>query len=313
MNAPLRPLSTGELLDRTFTLYRQNLLLFIGVTLLAPALSVLSAVAMLLLGIGTTGATGFVKNPWAIGSTITFSVIIYLIGHAIALAASIRAVAARYLDRPITIREAYASIRGHLGRVLGAVMLSMIIVGVVVYLLLIAGVVAVVSGISIGQQVSRTTGAWLGGALGVVILVFCLLGAFRFAMRYVLTVQACVVEDLGGKASMQRSRVLTEGSYSRIVTVYFVCIIIAVIFGVVGQGLAAALTPGHNLLARQIMTQFFSLITSALTAPITTVAMCLVYYDERVRKEAFDLQLLMETIDGPAPPSPEPMPGPALG
>jgi len=310
MNAPLRPLSTGELLDRTFTLYRQNLLLFIGVTLLAPALSVLSAVAMLLLGIGTTGATGFVKNPWAIGSTITFSVIIYLIGHAIALAASIRAVAARYLDRPITIREAYASIRGHLGRVLGAVMLSMIIVGVVVYLLMILGFAAIALGVTI---IPGTTGKWIGGAIGVVILVFCLLGAFRFAMRYVLTVQACVVEDIGATDSMKRSRVLTEGSYSRIVTVYFVCIIIAVIFGVVGQGLAAALTPGHNLLARQIMTQFFSLITSALTAPITTVAMCLVYYDERVRKEAFDLQLLMETIDGPAPPSPEPMPGPALG
>ena len=28
----LRPLSTGEILDRTFTLYRQNFLLFLGIS-----------------------------------------------------------------------------------------------------------------------------------------------------------------------------------------------------------------------------------------------------------------------------------------
>jgi MFS family permease len=310
MNAPLRPLSTGELLDRTFTLYRQNFWLFIGVTLLAPVLSVLTAVVLLVLGIGTAGAAGFVRNPWAIGSTVTFSVIVFLIGHAIALAASIRAVAARYLDRPITIGEAYASIRGHLGRVLGAVILSMIIVGFVVYALLIAGVVVVALGVTV---ISGTSGKWIGGAVGVVVLICCLLAAFRFAMRYVLTVQACVVEDLGATDSMKRSRLLTSGSYSRIVTVYFVCIIIAAVLGAVGQGLATVLTTGGTFLVRQSVVQLFSLITSALTAPIATVAMCLVYYDERVRKEAFDLQLLMETLDGPAGTAAETAPGPALG
>jgi hypothetical protein len=34
--------------------------------------------------------------------------------------------------------------------------------------------------------------------------------------------------------------------------------------------------------------------------PLATIAFSLVYYDERVRKEAFDLQLMMTTIDAPA-------------
>jgi len=36
-----------------------------------------------------------------------------------------------------------------------------------------------------------------------------------------------------------------------------------------------------------------------LVGPLATIAFSLVYYDERVRKEAFDLQLMMATIDAP--------------
>jgi hypothetical protein len=37
--------------------------------------------------------------------------------------------------------------------------------------------------------------------------------------------------------------------------------------------------------------------------PIATIAIALIYYDQRVRKEAFDLQLMMEAI-GQQQPSP---------
>jgi len=137
--------------------------------------------------------------------TVTFSVIVFLIGHAIALAASIRAVAA-------VTWTAHHHRRGlrfhscHLGRVLGAVILSMIIVGFVVYALLIAAC----GGCPGRHRYLGTSGKWIGGAVGVVVLICCLLAAFRFAMRYVLTVQACVVEDLGATDSMKRSRLLTS-------------------------------------------------------------------------------------------------------
>jgi hypothetical protein len=32
--------------------------------------------------------------------------------------------------------------------------------------------------------------------------------------------------------------------------------------------------------------------------PLATIAMTLIYYDVRVRKEGFDLQLMMATIEG---------------
>jgi len=39
----------------------------------------------------------------------------------------------------------------------------------------------------------------------------------------------------------------------------------------------------------------------AMAGPVTTIALVLVYYDQRVRKEAFDLQVMMESV---APASP---------
>jgi hypothetical protein len=41
-------------------------------------------------------------------------------------------------------------------------------------------------------------------------------------------------------------------------------------------------------------------ISQCLAGPLATIAFSLVYYDERVRKEAFDMQLMMSTLDAPA-------------
>ena len=41
MSEPLRPLATGELLDRTLTLYRRNFKLFVGVSVLGPAVGLI--------------------------------------------------------------------------------------------------------------------------------------------------------------------------------------------------------------------------------------------------------------------------------
>jgi len=40
-----------------------------------------------------------------------------------------------------------------------------------------------------------------------------------------------------------------------------------------------------------------SFISECLVGPLATIAFSLIYYDERVRKEAFDLQLMMMTLD----------------
>jgi len=41
--------------------------------------------------------------------------------------------------------------------------------------------------------------------------------------------------------------------------------------------------------------------STSLVGPLLTIALTLIYYDERVRKEGFDLQLMMSTLEGGAP------------
>jgi hypothetical protein len=56
-----------------------------------------------------------------------------------------------------------------------------------------------------------------------------------------------------------------------------------------------------------IVWQYFAeFISRTLAGPLSTISTALIYYDQRVRKEAFDLQLMMEAIGQPpaVPPNP---------
>ena len=41
-----------------------------------------------------------------------------------------------------------------------------------------------------------------------------------------------------------------------------------------------------------------SYISQILVTPLMTIAFSLMYYDERVRKEAFDIELMMKGLEG---------------
>jgi hypothetical protein len=63
-----------------------------------------------------------------------------------------------------------------------------------------------------------------------------------------------------------------------------------------------------------VLMQVGNFIGSALVAPVSTIGFALFYYDLRVRKEAFDLQMMMQAIG--ADPTPPPIAGgapPVLG
>ena len=51
----------------------------------------------------------------------------------------------------------------------------------------------------------------------------------------------------------------------------------------------------------QVVSSVMTFISECLVGPLATIAFSLVYYDQRVRKEAFDLQLMMSTLDGATP------------
>jgi hypothetical protein len=303
MIEPLRPMSTGQLLDRTFALYRKNFILFVGIAALGPAASLVFQLLM----VGSMGVPGAVPvHPEAALASMSMGLIVgFLVvfaGMAISQAATVRAVAAVHLGRAITIAGAYKALRGRLWRVLFIFVSVMVLVGlgagVIMTIAIIVGSLALVGGAHAG-----TGGAILGGLVAVAAAVVGAVLAIAIYIRYSLAIQACVVEDLRVFASLKRSAVLCKGAQGRVLAVILVFGVLGFIIAIALWGLAAGLAAVvHTPFVALILSDLASFVSGSLTGPLATIGLSLLYYDERVRKEAFDLQLMMASLDALAPP-----------
>src|SRR5947207_4327029 len=128
----LRPLSISELLDRTFHLYRNNFLVFVGIMAI-PQLIVLALRLML-------AATLTVK-PFE-----TFNPLALLVGLfsyvaiEISAAATVMAVSNIHLERPVSLGSAFSSARGSMLRVVLITLAVGIASGIGLVLLIVPGV-----------------------------------------------------------------------------------------------------------------------------------------------------------------------------
>ena len=278
----LRPLSLGEILDRTFTLYRNNFVLFVGIGVI-PQLLVLAinmcpfffAPAPAVPGrAGTVPITKFPSGDAialaVIAGVVTFAIVFMI--NIFTQGAAIFAVSEIYLGRTITIGESLRRSWSRIGTLIG--------VGILDFLVVLIGFICLI-----------------------------IPGIF-LALRLMISVPAAVVEDLAPRASLERSYALTKDFAGRaflICLLYFVlAIVIAALFAVpFGIGVAAA---RHDPAAMRYWNAFAKVgdfFANVLVTPILLIATSVFYYDLRVRKEAFDLQLMMHP-SGNVPSAPAP-------
>jgi hypothetical protein len=88
--------------------------------------------------------------------------------------------------------------------------------------------------------------------------------------------------------------------------------VLALALTVPGQILAVTL-PSKATLFALVLQHIGSFIAGVVAGPIATTAIALIYYDQRVRKEAFDLQHMMELMGQQAQPQAVTAAPPALG
>ena len=103
---------------------------------------------------------------------------------------------------------------------------------------------------------------------------------------------------------MSRSSALTKGSRGRIFVIWLLFVVLAFGIGMLvqwpiqlGAGVGARSALRHVALGWQVASLVATFLSECLVGPLITIAFSLVYYDQRVRKEAFDLQLMMTTLD----------------
>jgi hypothetical protein len=124
------------------------------------------------------------------------------------------------------------------------------------------------------------------------VLSLSLIWGVYFLIRYSLAVAVVTMEKASVRDSLRRSGYLTRGRRARIFLVFLLTTMIAAALSMALE-FPARLFPRISEASWVAVADF---VATTLAGPFATIAMALVYYDERVRKEAFDLDLMIEGL-----------------
>ena len=302
MALDLRPLTLPELLDRSFSTYRHHIWLFVGIMAVPAVIGLVYGILMQLFQFSVARVQAPVRPEQVLWTVVPFVVatfgffVVYTVVYAFALGATTVAVARVYTAQPVTIGDTYRAVRSQ-GLWLLLLMIwagiRAMLAGAAVFA--VAGLIALVIGL-----VSRI--------LGALILFPGMLAAFvavvYVALRYGVAVPAAVLENLGPNQALKRSIALTEEYRVRIFLILLCSVVITYATMallqmpfMVGAVLAGPQTTAGLVL--NVAGVVFGTAGSTFTGPIMMIGLALAYYDLRIRKEAFDLQMMLAAIDAP--------------
>lgn len=320
------PLGAGDLIDRAVRFYRQNLLTFILMAAPPVLIGTVISVAWMYLSRSlffTAGGYDPLESAVytffsAIGTFVIWFVelvaILMVMGGA-----SRNFVRHLLFGEPISFRDTY---RNTSERLLGLFAASVIIVlllgilgitvfylGFMVAFLAIALIVAILSSVvPLAVLLSIVIGAAIVGGS---YWLFCLI-----ASRFAYVPQVMLVENQGVFAAMGRSMSLASGNVKRyaallaftVVATYSALAILYIPLGWYAWYSGLELMPFSNELLPawyEIGSQLLWQLSVILLSPVWMVGLCLLYVDERVRHEGYDIELMAARRLGEIPSVPE--------
>lgn len=305
----LAPLSAGDLIDRTIRLYRRHFLTLVRTAappVVASAFgSVLWTVSMHAIPATESGGRlvlyiGMAAVGWLLLMTGSFFFLLVMGG------ASRNLVMHLLWDEPVAARTIYRSMRARFWSLVGALLLIGLfawIVGMIIGFMWLIAVAMVVGGaLAIGGGVM-----WLGGLIGVLLFLLLTMGAlflfFFIVGRAAYVPQVMLVEGRGVFDAIGRSVTLSRGNVRRLTAMflfttfatYSALMLFIVPLGWYGylQGinplsLSQSEWPVWYAVGYQVLTQ----ASSVLLAPVWMLGLSLLYVDERVRHEGYDIELM---------------------
>ncbi|BAL99583.1 hypothetical protein CLDAP_15440 [Caldilinea aerophila DSM 14535 = NBRC 104270] len=324
-------MSLGQLLDRAFRLYRVR---FRKLVLTAALFFVpLAMVSALLMGTAFNSYFGLLlsatEQPAAFdertvlqasGVTLALSLVVGLFGLILGAFAFLSLLAqadANALGRELSIA---ASVRTALSRfwpfvgmslLTGLIAAGIAIVAYLIFFILIfifAGVLTALGGALESDSVVVAVGA----VILIIALFFGLMFLLLLPLAYLTTrwlvAPVVIMTELKGPVdALKRSWRLTEGSFWRL---FGLLVLLFILNGIVLalplsliQFIAFAVTPSQMFGLLNGALSGLSNLLSILWYPLLALTLTLVYYDLRVRKENYDLELRIQALEASARPS----------
>jgi hypothetical protein len=267
----------GEILDGSLMIYRRHFGLFLKL-----AAAALSVPLVLLVYFGLRALAELQQNPVRVLLYLLPIGLVYYVASLVLTTGTIRIISDSYLGREPRLRDALSLGWSKIWPLTAvgfgkAIVITLIVLGCGV----VAGIaVAVLKGVGVTIAIVAA-GTWF---------------ALFVACGYGVTTPVVVLEDLRSSFdAFGRSWELTRSFKLKVAGLFFVAVLLTnLIPSFVFRGLGAAFMQSVPPLG--IALTAVGYVAPLALAPVLAAVITLVYYDLRVRREAFDLQVLGQRL-----------------
>ncbi|QFQ97873.1 hypothetical protein F9278_18435 [Streptomyces phaeolivaceus] len=303
---PLRPLGIGEILDGAVSTMRTHWRTVLGISLAVAVVTQIAVILLQGLVLNDAASSDALNDPTAtpgelgraLGDTLVSTsvvMVISLLGTIIATALLTTVTSRAVLGRSVTTAEAWRDARPQLFRLGGLTVLLLVIAALIMAVGVLPGVLLA----AVGSAGGGVLLAVLGGLGAFVVTVWLMI-------RFSLASPALMLEKQGVRKSLGRSVKLVRGSWWRVLGIQLLAAIIAYVVASIvvipfsfagaaldGDGISGLITTGGAALGWTylVISGVGAVIGSTLTFPISAGVTVLLYIDQRIRREALDLEL----------------------
>ena len=279
----VRPMQIGEILDGTFNIYRRHFGLFMR---LSFALICVPAVIGVYL-FARFASEPFRAQAWVaehIGATIGLGLLALIVWAVISVllkSGTVKIISDSYLGHEPALGDA---LQFGVGRIVPLLLVALSKT-VLMFIIYFASILVVMLFGGLGGALGVPFLGWTAGSLATVwFFAYVLCG-------YALTTMVVVLEDLESSFNaFGRSWDLTRGAKRKVFLVWLVMWLLSYLVPLLAFfGMSIAVGPNAPV---QLVLGILSPVVSVALAPLPACALTLVYYDSRVRREAFDLEIL---------------------
>lgn len=305
---PLAPLGAGDLIDRAVRLYRRHLFVLIR-TAAPPVIIVAAGWVLFSISIREVFLT-FETGDLLLNVLLLLSAgVIMLAGYLfilVVMGGATRTLVAHLLrNDPVTARATYSAVRARFG---GLVVASLIMLFWIIAAFFVAMSGAqMVGGITLfaSGALALVAPTWLAVILGVIGALLAT-GAsvwlfFVIVGRVVYVPQVMLVEGKGVFEAVGRSFSLARGNVRRLMAmtlfttfgIMSAMLLLLVIIGFVGAATGVNMRDSTEWPAwYAILYSILGPLSSILLTPVWMLGLSLLYVDERVRHEGYDIELM---------------------
>jgi hypothetical protein len=300
---PLRPLGLGDMYDAAFRIIRFNPRATVGSAVLVAAASmavpvVVTAVLTVLVDLSAGGSGDDLSTAEAIGylaslASVLLGSVLQSIGLILVTGMIAHVTAAAAIGRRLSLGEAWAATRGSRWRLVGLTVVLVLLLSAILAAYALAWVLVAV-----------LAPLWAVVAFGVVTVPAFVVFLCWFWIRvYYLPVPALMIERVGVRAAIGRGFGLTRRQFWRTFGIGLLTLVVGTVaggilaapFSIGAQVASLAMADSrYVVLVGVVLSAVAGVVQTAFVTPFAAAVTSLQYLDQRMRKEAYDVELLAQ-------------------